>query len=156
MAAQDFPTHKAWGDVTVDLLHRLGMNVDFVAADWGTVVARRAQKSPPGQGGWHLYHTGVFGIDSVDPSNKFLRANGEKAMFGWPSIPEVEAEIAAWFNANSPDEEQVAARRLNRAALDFAIYAPLGSYLFYHAWRKNVTGIAGGPAPFFWSVAKAA
>jgi peptide/nickel transport system substrate-binding protein len=156
MAAQDFPTHKAWGDVTVDLLHRLGMNVDFVAADWGTVVARRAQKSPPGQGGWHLYHTGVFGIDSVDPSNKFLRANGEKAMFGWPNIPEVEVEIAAWFNANSPAEEQAAARRLNRAALGHAIYAPLGFYLFHHAWRKNVTGIAGGPAPFFWNVAKAA
>jgi peptide/nickel transport system substrate-binding protein len=156
MAAQDLATHKTWGDVTVDLLHRLEVNVDFIAADWGTVVARRAQKSPPGQGGWHLYHTGVFGVDSVDPSNKFLRANGDKAMFGWPDIPQVEAEIAAWFNANSPAEEQAAARRLNRAALDHAIYAPLGSYLFQQAWRKNVTGIERGPAPFFWNVAKTA
>ena len=55
------------------------MNVDFIAADWGTVVARRAQKSPPGQGGWHLYHTGVFGVDAVDPSNKFLRYSSNKA-----------------------------------------------------------------------------
>src|SRR4029077_19966185 len=44
MAAQDLQQHKAWGDMTVDLLHRLGVNVDFIAADWGTVVARRAQK----------------------------------------------------------------------------------------------------------------
>jgi peptide/nickel transport system substrate-binding protein len=156
MAAQDLATHKAWGDVTADLLHRLGVNVDFIAADWGTVVARRAQKSPPGQGGWHLYHTGVFGVDSADPSNKFLRANGEKAMFGWPNIPEVEAEITAWFNANLLAEEQAAARRLNRAALEHAVYAPLGLYLLQHAWRKNVTGIERGPVPFFWGVAKTA
>jgi peptide/nickel transport system substrate-binding protein len=32
------------GDVTVDLLTRLGMKVDYVAVDWGTVVQRRAQK----------------------------------------------------------------------------------------------------------------
>jgi peptide/nickel transport system substrate-binding protein len=156
LAAQDLAAHKAWGDVTVDLLQRLGMTVDFNATDWGTVVARRAQKSPPGQGGWHLYHTGVYGVDSADPSNKFLRANGEKAMFGWPNIPEVEAEIAAWFNANSLPEERSAARRLNKAALDHAVYAPLGSYLLHHAWRKNVTGIERGPLPFLWGVAKAA
>src|SRR4029077_7317180 len=35
MAAQDQPAHKAMGDVTVDLLKRLGMNVDFVSTDWG-------------------------------------------------------------------------------------------------------------------------
>jgi peptide/nickel transport system substrate-binding protein len=156
MAAQDLAAHKAWGDVTFDLLHRLGMNVDFIATDWGTVVARRAQKSPPGQGGWHLYHTGVYGVDSVDPSNKFLRADGGKAMFGWPNIPEVETEIAAWYDAKSFAEEQVAARRLNRAALDHVIYAPLGSYRTHQAWRKNVTGIERGPLPFFWGVGKAA
>jgi len=155
MAAQDLPAHKAWGDVTVDLLHRLGLNVDFIAADWGTVVARRAQKTPPGKGGWHLYHTQVFGVDAVDPSNKFLRANGEKAMFGWPNIPDVETEIAAWFNANVLAEEQAATRRLNRVALDQAIYAPLGLYVMQHAWRKNITGVGRGPAPFFWNVAKA-
>lgn len=156
MAAQDLATHKVWGDVTADLLHRLGMNVDFVATDWGTVVARRAQKSPPGQGGWHLYHTGVYGVDSTDPSNKFLRANGEKAMFGWPSIPEVETEIAAWYDAKSPADEQGAARRLNRAALDQVVYAPLGSYLTHQAWRKSLSGIEQGPVPFLWNVSKAA
>jgi peptide/nickel transport system substrate-binding protein len=77
-------------------------------------------------------------------------------MFGWPNIPEVEAEIAAWFNANSLPEERSAARRLNKAALDHAVYAPLGSYLLHHAWRKNVTGIERGPLPFLWGVAKAA
>jgi peptide/nickel transport system substrate-binding protein len=154
MAAQDLPHNKAWGDVTVDLLSRLGANVDFVATDWGTVVARRAQKSPPGQGGWQMYVSGVDGVSSADPTNRLLRANGDKAGFGWPNIPEVEAEIAAWYDTKSFDEEKAIARRLNKAALDYAVYAPLGSYLRYHAWRKNVTGISQGPLPFFWGVTK--
>src|SRR4030088_554385 len=52
VGAQDQPITKAQGDVTADLLKRMGMNVDFVATDWGTVGTRRAQKTPPGQGGW--------------------------------------------------------------------------------------------------------
>ena len=46
------------------------------------------------------------------------------------------------------------ARRLNKAALDQVIHAPLGFYLNHQAWRKNVTGIVKGPLPFFWGVAK--
>jgi hypothetical protein len=34
----------------------------------GTVVARRAQKSPPGQGGWQIFHTYWYGVDCVDPT----------------------------------------------------------------------------------------
>src|SRR5262252_1784186 len=52
MAAQDIASHKAWGDIAAGLLARLGMGVDFAAVDWGTLVARAPQKSPPSQGGW--------------------------------------------------------------------------------------------------------
>jgi len=154
MAAQDLAHHKAWGDLTADLLTRLGVKVDYAAVDWGTVVARRAQKSPPGRGGWHIFHTSFYGVDCVDPTNKLLRANGDKAFFGWPNIPEVEAEIAAWYDAKTLDEEKLIARRLNKAALDNVVYVPLGMYLRYFAWRKNVSGIAQGPLPFFWGVDK--
>src|SRR6266849_1201620 len=62
MAAQDQSLpFKAWGEVTADLLQRLGMKVDLAAIDWGTVIARRTQKSPPGEGGWSMYHTGPSG-----------------------------------------------------------------------------------------------
>src|ERR1051325_8012297 len=30
-----------------------GVTVDYVAADWGTIVARRMQKKEPKSGGWH-------------------------------------------------------------------------------------------------------
>jgi peptide/nickel transport system substrate-binding protein len=154
MAAQDNPEHKAFGDVTVDLLARLGMRVDFVATDWGTVVARRAQKSSPGQGGWQMYHSNLTGVECIDATNKWIRANGDKASFGWPNIPQVETEVAAWFDSTSLEEEKTIARRLNRVALDQVVNAPLGFYLRHQAWRKNVTGLVQGPLPFFWGVSK--
>jgi peptide/nickel transport system substrate-binding protein len=154
MAAQDNAAHKAWGDVTADLLARIGVKVDYAAVDWGTVVARRAQKSPPGQGGWQIFHTYFYGVDCVDPTSRIIRANGDKAFFGWPNIPQIESEVAAWYEAKSLDEEKAIVRRLNKAAFDNAIYAPLGLYLQQHAWRTNIAGVAQGPLPFFWGVSK--
>jgi peptide/nickel transport system substrate-binding protein len=70
--------------------------------------------------------------------------------FGWAKVPEVEVEIAAWFAANTFEDEKAAVRRLNKTALDHVIYAPLGLFIEHTAWRKSVTGIASGPLPFFW------
>jgi peptide/nickel transport system substrate-binding protein len=156
MAAQDIAHHKAWGDVTVDLLKRLDMKVDFAAADWGTVVARRAQKSPPRQGGWHMFITGYFGVDFADPSSRLLHANGNEVTNGWADNPQIEAEIAAWYDSTSLDEEMTIARRLNRAAIDYVVYAPLGVAMRHYAWRKSVSGIVQAPLPLFWGVSKTA
>src|SRR5215204_2696541 len=105
LVAQDQSITKAMGDVTADLLKRLGMNVDFNAIDWGTVGTRRAQKSPPGQGGWQMFHTWHAGADCVNPASHIaIRATGQGAWFGWPDSPPVEAEIAAWFDAKTLDE----------------------------------------------------
>ena len=155
LIAQDQPITKPQGDITVDLLKRLGMNVDFVATDWGTVGARRAVKTPPGQGGWQMFHTWYAGADCINPTQFGIRANGDKAWFGWPDIPEVETQVAAWFEAKTLEEERVAVRRLNKAALDNVVQAPTGFFLQYQAWRKNVAGIVKGPLPFFWGVSKA-
>jgi peptide/nickel transport system substrate-binding protein len=154
MAAQDQPHHKAWGDVTADLLKRLGINVDFAAVDWGTVVARRNQKNLPAKGGWHMYHTGIYGVDWVFPTSPFIQANGATASNGWAKSPPVESAIAAWFDADALEDEKSAARRLNQVAVDEVVCAPLGWYLRHSAWTKNLTGVTQGPFPFFWGVSK--
>jgi peptide/nickel transport system substrate-binding protein len=157
LVAQDISFLKAFGDVTADLLKRLGINVDYAAIDWGTVGARRAQKSPPGQGGWQMFPVWSAGVDWTNPAtNKFVRANGNDAWFGWPTSPPIEAEVAAWFDAKSFDEEKTVMRRLNKAAVDHVVHAPLGFWLSHQAWRKNITGIVKGPLPFFWGVSKTA
>jgi peptide/nickel transport system substrate-binding protein len=156
VAAQDFPHMKAWEDVTADLLTRLGMKVELAPVDWGTVIARRAQKSPPANGGWHLYLNAIYGVDGVDPMNKLIRANGETVSNGWATIPEVEVGVAAWYDAISFEAEAAAVRRSNKVARDNVVYALLGSYLRHFAWRKGVTGVVQGPLPFFWGVSRSA
>jgi peptide/nickel transport system substrate-binding protein len=154
MAAQDIPNHKAWGDVTVDLLKRLDMNVDFVAVDWGTVVARRAQKNPPAKGGWHMHLSNIYGVDWVFPTSPVIQANGTTVANGWAKSPSVDAKIAAWFDASTLEEERSAARQLNEVAVNEAVCAPLGWYLRHFAWTKNLAGVTQGPLPFFWGVNK--
>ena len=156
VVAQDMAATKSMGDVTAELLKSIGMNVDFVATDWGTVGARRAQKTPPGQGGWSMFHTWHAGADCINPAAyTAIRANGEKAWFGWPDVPAVETEVTNWFNAKDLAEEKAALGRLNKAAVENVVYAPTGFYLGYQAWRKNVSGVVSGPLPFFWGVSKA-
>jgi peptide/nickel transport system substrate-binding protein len=153
MAAQDIAMLKVWGDVTADLLKRLDMKVDFAAVDWGTVMARAAQKSPPRQGGWQMNVDAHYGVDA-DPSNIFFSANGNELWNGWANNPQIEAEIAAWYDATTLDEEKMIVRQLNRLALDDVLYAPLGVMLRQYAWRRNVSGIGQAPLPLFWGVSK--
>ena len=157
VVAQDQPNTKGMGDVTADLLKKMGMNVDFVATDWGTVGSRRAKKDPPAQGGWSMFHTWHAGADCLNPSSyTAIRANGDKAWFGWPDVPAVETEVVNWFDAKTIDEEKTAIGRLNNAALESVVYAPTGFFLSYQAWRRNVEGVVKGPLPFFWGVTKTA
>jgi peptide/nickel transport system substrate-binding protein len=107
--------------------------------------------------GWQMFHTWHAGADCVSPAPyNAIRANADKAWFGWPNSPEVETEITSWFEAKNFDEERAAINRVNKSALDFVVYAPTGFFLSYQAWRKNVSGITKGPLPFFWGVGKSA
>ena len=133
------------------------MNVDFVATDWGTVGSRRAQKTPPGQGGWQMFHTWHAGADCINPAAYHRHSRQwRQGVVRLAHSPAVEKEVTAWFDAKSLDEEKAAVGRLNKAALEDVIYAPTGFFLSYTAWRKNVSGIAKGPLPFFWGVSKTA
>ena len=97
------------------------------------------------------------GADCVNPAvYNAVRGTGDKAWFGWPTSEAVEKEVTAWFDAKNLDEEKAAVKRLNKAALEDVVYAPTGFFLSYTAWRKNVSGIAKGPLPFFWGVSKTA
>jgi len=156
LVAQDNPFVKPMGEITADILKRLGMTVDFVATDWGTVGQRRASKSEPGKGGWGMFHTWHAGADHVNPAAAIaLRANGEKAWFGWPNIASVEKEIEAWYVAKNLDEEKAVIARLNKEAMEHVVFIPTGFFYTYQAWRSNVSGVVGGPLPWFSGVKKA-
>ncbi len=156
LVATDVPITKAQGDVTADLLKRIGMNVQYQALDWGTVGQRRASKEPPDKGGWHIFHTWHAGADCISPAPyTALDASGGTAWFGWPKSDLVQEKIAAWYAAPDLAAEKTAIAELNKAAMDFVVYIPTGFFQFKQAWRTNLSGIVKAPFPVFWDVTKA-
>ena len=137
LVAQDIPSLKAFGEITADNLKRLGITADYAALDWGTVAARRLQQTPPAQGAWHMFVSWSAGADFTNPTNKQVRANGDQAFSGWPESRAVEAEVSAWFEARTPEEEQTIIRRLNKVAFEHVLYVPLGFWLSHQALAQE-------------------
>ncbi len=151
----DVPIIKAQGDVTADMLTKIGLNVDYVATDWGTVGARRASKEPIDKGGWNVFHTWHAGVDCVNPgAQPAFYTTGDHAWFGWPKSDAVQSTIDAWFAAPNQDAEKQAVREINKASMDFVTFIPTGFFKGYQAWRKNVTGVVKAPFPVMWDVSK--
>jgi peptide/nickel transport system substrate-binding protein len=151
----DVPITKAEGDVSADLLQKIGMNVDYVATDWGTTGTIRAKKDPVDKGGWNIFHTWHAGADCVNPAAyTALDAGGDKAWFGWPKSEAVQQGIAEWYAAPDLAAEKKAAIAITKASFENVTFIPTGFFLQYTAWRKNVSGVVKSPFPVFWGVEK--
>jgi peptide/nickel transport system substrate-binding protein len=156
IAASDFPSLNALAQVGQDMLTRAGMNVDYVSADWGTVVQRRARREPPARGGWSVFFTFFSGIDMFNPGvHQSLRGHGANAWFGWPSIPEIERLREAWFDAPDLAAQQGVAKQIQETAFREVPYLPLGQYFQATAYRRGLTGVLKG-LPLFWNVQRSA
>jgi peptide/nickel transport system substrate-binding protein len=156
LAATDFPVLKAMSDVVADMLQRAGLNVDYVATDWGSVNQRRVKKDPVEQGGWSAFCTAWAGTDMLTPAGELaLRTNGANAWIGWPDIPKIEALREAWFDAPDLADQQKIARDIQATAFDELPYLPLGQYLQATAYSTKLTGVLNGFA-LFWNVKKEA
>src|SRR5215831_19445554 len=153
--AVDQPLIHAEALVAVDAMKKLGLNVEYVATDWGTVVTRRASKKPPAEGGWNMFETGWVGSDTLDPStNVMLRANGDKAWFGWPTDDKLEQLRTQWLKASDSEARQEIADKIQQRAFEVVPYVPTGQYFDKTALRKNIKGYAAAPAIFMWNIEK--
>jgi peptide/nickel transport system substrate-binding protein len=150
--ASEIANNKAMTTVAYDVMKRMGMNVELMATDWGTVVQRRANKEA---GQWNVFCTGFTGADQIDPAvNVQMRANGGNAWFGWPSVPEIETARDRWFNATSRTAQMEAGLEMQRQAFAHAPYATLAIVRFPSGIRNEVTGMLTGPAPVLWNARK--
>lgn len=151
----DVAITKAEGEVTADLLAKIGMNVDYVATDWGTTGTIRAKKEPPAQGGWNIFHTWHAGADCINPAPyTALDAGGDKAWFGWPKSDAVQQAIGKWYDAPDAAAEKAAISEISRASFENVTYIPTGFFKQYTAWSKKVSGVVQAPFPVFWGVQK--
>lgn len=140
LAPSDQPVLVGLAEVGRDLFTKLGMTVDYRISDWGTLVQRRASREPPDKGGWNFFHTTWNGLDGINPGvMTFLRANGTRAWFGWPTVPELDAARESWFDAPDLAGQRTAAATIQRSVFDEAPYLPSGQYFSSTAYRRSLS-----------------
>jgi peptide/nickel transport system substrate-binding protein len=155
MAPTDYPATMAIAQVANDLFKRIGLNVEFAAMDWGTLVQRRASKEPVERGGWSAFCTTYEGLTVADPSTHIpLRGNGPSAWFGWPVSPRLEALREQWLEAPDRAAQRAIAGQMQRIAFEEVPYLPTGQHFNPTAHRTNVVDIVKASFPIFWGVRK--
>jgi len=128
MVSADSPMNLATGDVVADAFRKCGINIDYTALDFGTVIQRRLKPDPVAQGGWNGYCSGAAGQEQmIPPTHLMLRGNGMTGPnIGWPTSPETERLRDAWLAAPDLSSRQAIARLLQLQALQDVPYIPLG------------------------------
>ena len=149
----DLPAINAMSEVAADVFRKLGMNMDYVTADWATVAQRLNSKEPLDKGGWSLNCNYAPGFSPMSPAaHGFLRGLGQNSLFGWPTMPKVEELRTAWIDTTDVAEQKRIAREIQLAAFQDVPYIPLGAFFFASAYRKDLTGIVKGGIPLFTNI----
>ncbi len=152
MAPTDFPSINAMSEVTNALLGKLGMKVNYIATDWGSMLKQMANRNPPGKGGYNLFCTYSAGVTQYNPAaHNFIRGNGDQATFGWSVSPGLEALRNQWFDAPDDAARLEIGKQMQKQAFIDVPYVPLGVFYQPTAYRADLTGVIKGP-PLFWNV----
>lgn len=154
LVASDYAQFKAIADVMADSMMQAGMNVDYVATDWGTMLQRRNNRGLTDQGGWTCFFTGWEGEDHLNPSNHYaMRGNGNEpaAWPGWCVSPKLEALRNAWFGAPDETAQKKICMDLQRQAMLDLPSIPVGQFQSPTAYNNRITGVLPGFATF-WNV----
>jgi len=149
----DIPVTHGAALVSRELMTQVGFNVDLQAMDWSTVVARRAKKEPPSQGGWNVLFTWWIAADVMNPAvHAGISGAGAGAWFGWPENGQIEDLKKQWAQAPDPATQKRLAAEIQKVALDDVMYVPFGQWVSPTAYRKSLQGFLPFPAPLFWNV----
>jgi len=143
------------GPVAKSLLEKGGFKVDMQSMDWQSVVARRAKKDPPTQGGWHAMLTSWVSADILNPvSTAFLNASCDKAPFGWPCDADMEKLRDDFARETDPAKQKALAEAVQVRWTQYPTHVHLGQWYQPGAARKNIDGIVVAPASVFWNISK--
>ena len=145
LTATDVARTNAICEVGVAMMREIGLNVDDVGTDWGTVVQRSASRNPIDKGGWNMFGSFWGGWDLMNPAGSLpLRGNGSAAWNGWPTAPKLEALRTDWLAAPDLAAQQEIARRVQLQAWEDVPILPLGLYYQPTAYRANLDGMLTG------------
>ncbi|MDB5416449.1 MAG: transporter substrate-binding protein [Rubritepida sp.] len=154
LAGADVARISAVCEVTAQVMRQLGMNVDYVSADWGSLNQRIVNRRPASEGGWNCYCTYSAGADLAIPvTHSGLRANGTAFQIGWANIPAIDAMRGRWLLAETLAEQQDICREIQLICQREVPFIPLGQLIQPVAYRKTLTGMMAG-LPIFTNLRK--
>jgi peptide/nickel transport system substrate-binding protein len=137
-------------------LEKVGFKVDMVDMDWQSVVARRARKESPKEGGWNIFFTTNITLDSDNPGpHSYAAANCDKAWFGWPCDPEMEKLRDTFIHEPDPAKQKVLGDQIADRVYSEVMFVPVGQYKAFGAYRKDrLSGWLPGPVAVVWNIEK--
>jgi peptide/nickel transport system substrate-binding protein len=155
MHPTDQTFYDAISNVAVAAWRKVGLNIDDVHMDWGTVVQRRTKTDPIDKGGWSAFPSGFPAGEYRDPIfATSIRGNGRQAWFGWPTDAAIERMRDTWMETTDEAELKRLDREIQARAFETLPFFPLGQYLPQAGLRANLSGMQKGPVPVFWNVTK--
>jgi len=151
LAASTIPTIWAEAQVASDTLKKIGMNTDFQALEWGTVVQRRASREPIDKGGWNFFYTFLGGFGNIPPAPDIaIQSSGTNgSWFGWPTDPKMEELRQAWFDAPDIAAQQKIVQQMQAEFWQRPPYVPLGMYDQPTAFHNYLQDIRDGWPQFY-------
>ena len=152
----DYSFISSQGEISADLLRKIGFNVELLNMDFGTMLQRRNSKAAPDKGGWSMFHTSAAALSLANPAvNYYTRGPAEGGWAGWYVSPEAEKHADAWMSATTPDARQAAFDAAQRTAIDEVATIPLGFWRPKTAYRKDITNIVECDYGLFWNARRA-
>jgi peptide/nickel transport system substrate-binding protein len=149
----DSPVAPAPALVTAERLRMIGAAVDLQSMDWSTMVSRRANKGPVGQGGWNVFHTWATAFDVMTPAvAAVLGGAGEKSWFGWPTNEAMEKLRADFTRQPDLTKRKQLAEQVQQLTYDDVPYVPWGQFVIPGVFRKNVQGVLQFGATLLWNI----
>jgi len=141
---------KPLGDIAADVMRKAGMNVEYVALDFGSVMKRRTNRGPVDQGGWSAFVGNWQGMDWLTPAGH-IPLRGNASYPGWSVSKRIEDLRAKWLSAASLEEQKRLCVEIQKAALEEVPYYPIGMYKQPTLFRNSIAGVLSGTA-VFWNV----
>ena len=130
------------------MLKQIGVNADVQGMDSTTWVARRAKRE-----GWNLAVVAPSGIDAGDPLSMFaLRANCDKAWYGWPCDDALEKVRTQYADATDVATRKELVEKIQTRALEVGPYWPLGMIFGIRGSREEFSGFPKSPVPVYWNI----